>query len=672
VDDRVEQLTRLRARIRPTRSTVPSEIAGHEPVAEVLPDVSLPHLDRPFDYVVPASMDGTVVPGSRVRVRFSGRDVGGFVIARKASSEHTGRLAPVRRSVAAEPVLTPAIARLCREVADHYAGTASDVVRLAVPPRHARTEAAERTGDPAAWVAPPDAGAGAGWPRVTGGPAFLRRVAAGESPRAAWTGLPGDAWAAMLAEAAVAALRSARGSVLLVPDRRDVAVLDEALSRTLGPGHHVVLTADLGPAARYRAFLACLRGEVPIVAGTRAAAFAPIRRLGLLAIWDDGDDAYADERAPYPHARDVLRMRADLEGAAVLLGGYARSTDTAALVRDGWARGIAAPRAERRERSARVHVTGESDAELARDPVATSARVPLRVFEVVREALHLGPVLIHTPRHGYQPSLLCSGCRERARCRTCGGPLRRSRRGVPPACEWCGRSADGWACPHCAGTGVWAPVPGAARTVEEWGRSFPSTPVQSSTADHRVDDVPDEPVLVIATPGAEPRAERGYAAAVLLDTWLTLSRPALRAGEEAFRRWTNIVAMVRPAGSGGRVVAVGEASNPILQALVRADPVGFAERDLDERVDARLPPVTYVATLTAARAALTQALDGADLPPGSVVLGPVALSDDEHRVVVSVDRDTGPALARTLKQLQAGRSARKLPPVRVQVDPVDL
>jgi primosomal protein N' (replication factor Y) len=215
-------------------------------------------------------------------------------------------------------------------------------------------------------------------------------------------------------------------------------------------------------------------------------------------------------------------------------------------------------------------------------------------------------------------------------------------------------------------------VAGAARTVEEWGRSFPSTPVQSSTGEHRVDDVPDEPMLVIATPGAEPRAARGYAAAVLLDTGLTLSRPALRAGEEAFRRWMNIVALVRPAGSGGRVVAVGEASDPVLQAIVRADPDGFAERDLDERVNARLPPATYVATLTAPPSSLAEALDGADLPRDSVVLGPVAWSDDEHRVVVSVARGAGSALARALKQLQASRSARKLPPVRVQVDPVDL
>ena len=62
-----------------------------------------------------------------------------------------------------------------------------------------------------------------------------------------------------------------------------------------------MLTADLGLAQRYRSFLALSRGAVRIVVGTRAAAFAPVHDLGLVALWDDGDDLYADQHAPYPH-----------------------------------------------------------------------------------------------------------------------------------------------------------------------------------------------------------------------------------------------------------------------------------------------------------------------------------------------------------------------------------
>ena len=79
------------------------------------------------------------------------------------------------------------------------------------------------------------------------------------------------------------------------------------------------LTADLGPARRYRRFLAALRGSARIVVGTRAAAFAPVHDPGLLVIWDDGDDLHAEPRAPYPHTRETLLLRADIAGVRLVM-----------------------------------------------------------------------------------------------------------------------------------------------------------------------------------------------------------------------------------------------------------------------------------------------------------------------------------------------------------------
>ncbi len=86
-----------------------------------------------------------------------------------------------------------------------------------------------------------------------------------------------------------------------------------------------------------------------------------------------------------------------------------------------------------------------------------------------------------------------------------------------------------------------------------------------------------EPALVVATPGAEPVAEGGYAAALLLDGWAMLSRPDLRVDEEALRRWLAAAALVRPGPGGGTVVIVAEAAIPAVQALVRWDPASFAD-----------------------------------------------------------------------------------------------
>ncbi|RNL64411.1 primosomal protein N' [Nocardioides marmoriginsengisoli] len=632
-------------------------------------DLPLAHLDRPFDYAVPASMAETAVPGARVKVRFAGQDVDGYLVARVAETEHAGRLAYLRRVVSAEPVLSAEIAAVVGEVAARYAGTRSDVLRLAVPSRHATTEKLESA------TAPPFSGTvePGPWRLYDGGAETLEALAAGEQARAVWTVGPGDDGARLLAEAVAATAAGGRGALVCLPDVRDVARLDQALTERLGPGHHVVLTADSGPAKRYRAFLAVSRGAVRIVIGTRAAAFAPVHDLGLVAIWDDGDDLYAEPRAPYPHAREVLLIRAQRSGCAVLLAAHARSVEAEYLVRSGWARDVSLPRAELRTRVA-ANVTGGSDFDLVRDPRARTSRLPREVFDVLRDALTAGPVLVQTPRSGYATRLACETCRTPAVCATCHGPLRIPGPQAPPTCTWCGTQALGWTCAECGGRGLRAPVLGDQRTAEELGRAFPSVPVQTSSADRVLLDVRARPAIIVATPGAEPTVPGGYVAVVLLDSWLLLARSDLRAEEEALRRWLNAAALVGSGDAPGRVVVVGDPARPVLQALIRWDPAGFARREIAERQDAHLPPASRVATVTGPADLLEAALGSLALPEGAEVLGPVPSGDDpeDQRYVVRVPRTAGAQLSAALVELQARRSARKEPHLRVEVDPTSL
>jgi primosomal protein N' (replication factor Y) len=663
------QLALVRARVRRPRSTSGQAPAPELPVARVLVDVPLAHLDRPFDYLVPEKLHETCVPGCRVRVRFAGQDLDGYVLERVAESDHRGRLAPLRRVVSAEPVLTAEIAQLARRVADRYAGTLADVLRLAVPPRHARVEGEAARAPAAPFETTPAAGP---WGSYDTGAAFLDALRRGDAPRAVWTALPGEDWPRALAHAAAATLVSGRGVLAVVPDHRDAARLDAAFSEVLGPGQHVALTAELGPAERYRRFLAVRRGAVRCVVGTRSAAFAPVADLGLVVCWDDGDDLHAEPRAPYPHVREVLLLRAHEARCAALVGGFACTAEGAQLLASGWARPLAGSRATVRARGPRVQVTGESESELARDPAARAVRLPHRAFEQARAALALGPVLVQVPRAGYLPALVCQNCRGPARCGTCSGPLQLGPSGPPPACGWCGRPAAAWRCPTCGGGRLRAPVVGARRTAEELGRAFPRVPVRTSGGNRVLDTVGAEPALVVATPGAEPVAEEGYAGALLLDTWLALARADLRSAEETLRRWFNAAALVRPAERGGTIVVVGEPGIPAVQALVRWSPATQAERELAERQAAGFPPAVRLVALEGPPAAVHDLAALVSLPEGAEVLGPVPLdgADETVRLVLRVSRSAGAQLSTALKAAQGVRSARKAPgAVRVQVDP---
>ncbi|WP_336671340.1 primosomal protein N' [Tsukamurella sp. USMM236] len=651
-----------------------AQAAVELPIARVLPLLQVSHLDREFDYLVPPELDEQARPGVRVRIRFSGRLVDGYLLERLPRTEHEGKLAPLQRVVSPLPVLTPPVLKLVTEVAARYAGTRADVLRLAIPPRHARVEKSlleQEPAEPAPPEAPPAALA-----EYTHGTQFAAAAVAGRSPRAVWQALPGEDWAARLAELAATVVAAGRTALLIVPDQADLDRLAAACAH-LDPA---VLAAGLGPSARYRRWLLALLGRTRVVIGTRSAAFAPLPDLGLVAVWDDGDESFVEPRAPYPHTREVLALRAHQEGAALVIGGFARTPEAQALVEAGWAAEIAAPRELVRSRSPRISGTADSDIALARDPLARSARLPAAAFAAAREALDADrPVLVQVPRRGYAPALSCERCRTPARCRRCHGPLEQAGGGVL-RCRWCAQDDPGYRCPACGGSAMRAVIVGAMRTAEELGRAFPGAAVTVSGGETVHAEAPAGRRIVVATPGAEPVVDGGYGAALLLDGWLLLGRADLRAAEESFRRWMNATALV---AADGAVVCGADAGIRAVQALIRWDAAGFAAAELAERAEVGFPPATHLAALDGAEADIRAVADAATLPDGAEVLGPVDLppgvripgAPDEgpppQRLLVRVARRDGRALARALFLAQVGRSLRREGnPVRIQIDPL--
>lgn len=666
--------------------------AGREgAVALVLVDTPLAHLDRPFEYSVPERWEAVAVPGARVKVRFAGKDLDGYILDRRDRQEHPGRLTPVRRVVSPEPVLTAELARVCRALADHYAGTMADMVRLAIPPRHARAEAqVPPAGDqPASAVQASSGGelpapGTSAWKPYPAGAALLRRLAQGQAPAAAWTALPdagaASGWPQAVAEAVAATGRSGRGSIVVVPDHRDVDRVGAALEAVLGPGQHVRLTADQGPQQRYADWLRVLRGHVRVAIGSRSAAFAPVRDLGLVVWWDDGDDLHQEPRAPYPHVREVLRERATVAAAGLLVGGYSRTTQVQLGVVQGWLRDVAAAPGTVRTRAPRVVVAGEGH-QGRTDPAADRARIPTVAWRAIKEALPRGPVLVQVPRGGYVVGLACQDCRATIRCPQCHGPMAQPGPDRPAACRWCGHVDAGTGCPGCGSSVRRSTVVGQRRTAEEIGRAFPGVPVKSSHAGQVLAAVPGTPALVVATPGAEPVAEGGYAAVLLVDGWALLERAGLDGPLEAFRRWAAAAALTRPAGADGVVVVAGVPGHAGLrpvEALVRWDPVWLAVAELAERVELGLPPAARAAVLSGPLPVIEGAAAELAEDPRLTASGPVPTHAEAEGsapayLVVRPAAGEGSDLAATLRAWRSARSARKADgAVRLQLDPGDL
>ncbi|MCZ9293090.1 primosomal protein N' [Corynebacterium sp. c8Ua_172] len=670
---------------------MPETLAAELPVVRVLPLLGLPHLDRPFDYLVTEEDSAAAQPGVRVRIRFAGRLADALVLERVATSEHEGKIRFIERVISSEVVYPEQIRSLVDNLADRYAAVRSDILRTAIPPRHVK---AEQTDTTSPWedqgeAKEPDLSA---WSAYEYGESFVDAVVTGTLARAAWQVAPGDDWAAALAALAAKVAIDGGGALIVLPDQKDVDRMAAALAEHVGPKQITTLTASLGPQARYSRFLSVLHGQGRLVIGTRSAAFAPVNNLKLAVVMFDGDDSLVDPRAPYTHAREVLTTRSAVEKASLIIGGHGRTAETQLLVESGWMHSLVAARNALRTRSPHIHAAGDSDFELQRDPRAGAARLPSVAFAAARRALAENkPVLFQVPRAGYVQALACGICRTPARCRACNGPL-----GLPsggeaaaPTCRWCGRIDSAYSCPSCGSHRLRAVVLGTQRTAEELGRAFAPATVISSWGERIHAEIPDKAAVVVATPGAEPRIEGGgtYGAAVLLDTWALLGRPDLRATEETMHKWMAAATLVAPHSKGGDVVVVADPSLPVVQHFIRWDAPGHAALELAARREVRFPPAVHMAAVDAPREALTDFLEHIDLPDQVDILGPVDLPPgmdlpgewdratlgEAQRVLIRTPLSSRNALGKALRAANVNRATRKQDaPLRIQVNPMHI
>lgn len=617
--------------------------AGKRRIARVLLDSPLPQLDRLFDYALPAEL-GEVPLGVRVRVplRTAGRLIDGYVVEIDTEDDADRALSEVESVVSAVPVLPERLHRLARRVADRAAGSESDILRLVIPKRQVRVEKAWTADSP---VIVPDSDLLAEIDDVLAHYSGLSEVLAA-SERAAVEAIPGfrgedPAWAALLAASATRMLAEGRSSILVVPDHRDLDRLLAALEM-LTPADSVVRydSRRTNP-DRYRSFLRTLEEAPCIVVGNRSAVYAPVT-AGLVAIWDDGDSLLSEPLAPYVHARDAALLRQEQDACALLFVGHTRTTDVERLVTHGWLQDV---RAARRVLP-RVVLSTPHEMEQP-----TAQRLPSTAFLAARNASAEGPVLVQVSRPGFSPSLVCAECRAPARCAHCGGPLGARHRGAVPVCGWCGRGASTWTCPSCSSPKLRLASSGSERTADELGRAFPGVRVIVADGAHPVERVSAKPALVVATRGAEPVADGGYRAVVLLDGPRMLQAPDLRVGESCLRWWSNAAALAAPGAPIHLVGVDGETA----RALATWNQAGYARSELESRAPLHMPPVARVAMVEGSAAAVSRALImiGELALPSDAVLGPVPIESDELpprvRALVRFDYGSGARVATTLR-----------------------
>lgn len=351
------------------------------PVAQICLNTPLPHLDHPFEYQIPEELAEDAQFGVRVRVPFGARRraMDAIVTGVSETASYPGRLQRLKTVVSPVRVLDPEVWRLVGAVADRQAGTRADVLRLAIPRRHARAERDWLSSHPEQQSIPSAPAPPSGAPRWE-----LR-------PRTGCVDLPDDVvlagWVTDAIQPALAAADRGGQAILVVPDFRDQAQVCAAL-RILRPDL-VVCNVDSrqDDADRYRTFLSSLTGAPAVLVGRRSVLFAPAPRLSTIVLVDDGDPSYAEPHAPYAHARDVALLRQQLSGCELVFCAQSRSTALERLIEVGWV--APAPTPATRPRVIPTSLIPEE---------GPSWRLPPLVFQQLHEGLRGGPVLVQVAR----------------------------------------------------------------------------------------------------------------------------------------------------------------------------------------------------------------------------------------------------------------------------------
>jgi primosomal protein N' (replication factor Y) len=429
-----------------------------------------------------------------------------------------------------------------------------------------------------------------------------------------------------------------------------------------------------------------------VIIGTRSAVFAPLRSIGLIWLDREEDPAFKEPQEPRYHAREVAWMRAQREGALVVLASAHPSLESAY------------------DPDAETHAVSPEPAcrplielvDLSQEPGGTllSRKLVAAREEAVESK---AGVLLFLNRKGYARTLVCRDCGWMPRCSSCAVTLAYSREAGHLTCRYCGH-ADvlPQTCPLCNAARFTTVGDGTERVELDARRLFPQAKIARLDGSrlHRTAAARDfwEGVrrgtwdILIGTQALfqrEPFPRRGLVGILHADSGLHV--PDFRAAEHAYQLLDKAVSCGRAATEGGRVILQTRLpSHHAVQAILSADPRRFYDEELAARRLLNYPPACHLASLSvsgtnrqAVEAAAVQwksRLEGTlDGRQSITLLGPVPamgrLSKRHHRHQILVKGTDRPLLCRLIQksvEQMEGKYRRGQIKFIVDIDPVEM
>ena len=590
--------------------------------ARVVVESDLLQLDREFDFLVPKNLADTVQVGQRVRFQL-GRTkklASGFIASLPTESAFaTSELVEI---VDSEPVVTQEISRLARQVANRQAVALGEILQQAVVEHMPRIPKPVYEPIPEVLVDVPSL------PGITSLPSRSAILTSARS--LTHEGMRYPDWCWLFLRAAVQAIQAGKSALLIVPERDQINQLAALLSSM---GLQNLISTWLPGAKksdRFTNFHRALIQDKSIVIGSRSAIYAPVRNLGVIALFDDGDDSLREQGSPYTHAREIALMRATDDVKLLFAANY-RSLEIQRLVEIGYLKDM-----EMKLPPARISYSPPAQ------------RLDAASFKLMREALEVGPVLVLIPRKGNSATVYCAGCDQRLACNNCKGPIWENEKGEY-RCRVC--QGISHSCAACGSNKLRRGRTGSTRTAAEFGKAFPGITISEFTSDTKPTAIKKSKHLILATPGSAPRVQLGYAALLILDSDVWLAMPQLRSEQTAVRDWMEAIELLSDTGRAH----IAGVDQDLGQALSLGQHRALAASAFREVNSLSLPPAARIATLEGTQDTITQALDVANRAGATVLRSNLS---DSASALIRFSYSQGAEVSASLKALALKTNAR--------------
>ena len=565
-------------------------------------------LDRQtYSYAVPEGLD--VVPGHRVTVPFGRRNTYGFVVS--LGTEDPGVEVKQILEAGQDPLLLPHQVELARLVADHYWVPLIECVRAMLPPR---VRAGSSTGSapssrqkrhsrllelavgPARHEPAP--------PLTPEQSAALEVI--GANAETLLHGVIASGKTEVYLAAAQKALSDGLRVLLLVPEISLTPQLVERVRARLA-APIAILQSQLTELERAQQWWRVRRGEAMVVLGSRSAVFAPIPKLGLIVLDEEGSAAYKQDRTPRYETGWVARRLAEVSGARLVAGS---ATPSVATYHEAATGQMALAKMRRRVRGE------DAPVELVdmRDELTSGNRQPLsrRMLEVVDKTLeNEEQAILYLNRRGLSTYVMCRECGRSVQCLGCSVSLVQHAEIDGLVCHYCGYSRPmPQTCPYCGSRHIRGLGMGTQRLESMVQKLWPRARVLRLDSD--VARGPDAYFEIWET-FRERRADilvgtqlvtRGLdlpavTCVGVVDADLPLHFPDYRSAENTFSLVVQVAGRAGRDGRPARVVV--QTSNPehySLRCAATGDYEGFYAAELPSRKAFHFPPFANLAVLT--------------------------------------------------------------------------